>query len=191
MESPEKIRELASACEDYVERALGFRLDYSVETLSVVDEYARQVRESLDDRPELMALTAQAVGAYFGEVLCRTMPGFWRLPSQNIVDWQVCLGHVFVWLNPIGIAYDALAGNADHAGPSSAIRVAPEDREMVRDRLGRLPDVDEDEYYLLSTRMEVLEVVVEELRRHMEEQGYGETTFDESDYEAEQRPPVL
>lgn len=190
-ESPEEVRQLAQACEEYVQRALGFELDYSPETLGAVDQYALDVRDTAEDRPELLDLLARALGAYFGEVLVRSMGGFWRLRSPNIADWQVCLTHAFVWLNPIGVAYDALAGGTEHSGPGSQIRVAPEDRDLVRARLGRLADVDEEEYYKLTTRMEVIELVVEELRRKMEEQGYAESTFDESDYEAEQQPPPL
>jgi hypothetical protein len=186
-DSPETVRDLARACENYVGHALGFGLDYSATTLPVLDQYVRQVRDTLDQRPETLPLLARAVGAYFGEVLCQEMHGFWRLPSENVVDWQVCLKHVFVWINPIGVAYDALAGDAEHAGPGSSIRVAPEDRGLVKARLGQLSDVAQEEYYLLSTRMEVIELVVESLRRHMEESGYGDSSFDESDYEAEQR----
>jgi hypothetical protein len=188
-ESPESVLELAQACEHYVARALGFQLDYSIETLPVLDQYVDDVRASVMERPDLMLLLSNAVGAYFGEVICRTLGGFWR-PSPNVVDWQVCLTPVFVWLNPIGVASDALAGHPDHDGPSSQIRVSPEDREFVRARLGRLAEVDEEQYCRLSTRMEVLQIVVEELAHRMEERGYGGTTFDLSDYEAEQLPPA-
>jgi len=189
-ESPESVVELAEACEHYVTRALGFQLDYSIETLPVVDQYAEDIRASVAERPDLMPLLSHAVGAYFGEVMCRTLGGFWRLRSPNVVDWQVCLTPVFVWLNPIGVAYDALAGHLEHDGPSSQIRVAPEDREFVRARLARLAEVDEEQYHRLSTRMEVLQVIIEELAHRMEERGYGGTTFDLSDYEAEQLPPL-
>jgi len=189
-EAPESVLELAQACEHYVARALGFQLDYSIETLPVLDQYVADVRTSLAERPDLMLLLSHAVGAYFGEVMCRTLGGFWRLPSANVVDWQVCLTPVFVWLNPIGVACDALVGNTDHDGPSSQIRVSAEDREFVRARLARLAEVDEEQYSRLSTRMEVLQIIVEELAHRMEERGYGGTTFDLSDYEAEQLPPM-
>lgn len=185
--SPEQVQELARACEQYVLTTLGFRLDYSVETLPVLDEYARQVRDTLELRPELRPLLAHAAGAYFGEVLCRTFGAFWRLPSSNVVDWQVCMRDVFAWLNPIGVAFDALAGPAGHSGPGSELRVAPEARELVRARLARLDDVEEPEYYLFSTRMEVIELAVEELDRHMQESGYADTSFEADDYEVEQR----
>lgn len=189
-ETPESVRELAEACEQYVVRALGFQLDYSIETLPVLDQYVLDVRASVAERPDLMPLVSHALGAYFGEVMCRTLGGFWRTPSPNVVDWQVCLTQVFLWLNPVGVASDALAGHTDHGGPSSQLRVSPEDRELVAARLARLEAVDEEQYYSFSTRIEVLQVVIEELQRRLEESGYGGTEFELTDYEAEQQPPV-
>ena len=189
-ETPESVRELAEACEHYVVRALAFQLDYSVETLPVLDQYVLDVRASVAERPDLMPLLSHALGAYFGEVMCRTLGGFWRTPSPNVVDWQVCLTQVFLWLNPVGVACDALAGHTDHGGPSSQLRVSLEDRELVSARLARLEQVDEEQYYSFSTRFEVLQVVIEALQRRMEESGYGGTEFDLTDYEAEQQPPI-
>jgi len=189
-ETPESVRELAEASEQYVIRALGFQLDYSIETLPVLDQYVLDVRASVAERPDLMPLLSHALGAYFGEVMCRTLGGFWRTPSPNVVDWQVCLTQVFLWLNPVGVACDALAGHPDHGGPSSQLRVSLEDREFVSTRLARLEGVDEEQYYRFSTRIEVLQVVIEELQRRLEESGYGDTEFDLSDYEAEQQPPL-
>lgn len=185
---PDEIRELSENLIEYVKRTVDFDLDYSIETLPAVDEYARQVRDELEERPELMPLLSRAVGAYFGEVLRRTFDGFWRLPSSNVNDWQLCMRTAFLWLNPVGVACDALAGNDEHGGPSSPIRVSPEDRELVKSRLATLPDMEPEEYYLLSTRAEVVELVLETLHASMEARGYGEETFQPSDYEAELRP---
>ena len=185
--SPENLVELARACEAYVMQASGFQLDYTVETLPVLDQYAREVQETIETRPELLELLAHAAGAYFGQVLCGVGPGFWRLPSGNVLDWQVCMREAFLWLNPIGVAYDVLSQDSEHAGPNAQLRVAAEDRDLVKARLARLADVPEEEYYSFSTRMEVIEMVLEELKRQQDERGYGGMTFDESDYEAEQQ----
>jgi hypothetical protein len=185
---PDEIRELCQSCIEYVKRTVDFELDYSLETLPAVDEYARQVREEIEERPEVLPLVSRAVGAYFGEVLRRNLNGFWRLPSANINDWQLCMHTAFLWINPVGAACDALAGHDEHGGPSSPIRVAPEDRDLVKDRLGSLPDMEPEDYYMLSTRAEVLGLVLETLHASMEAKGYSEETFQASDYEAELRP---
>src|SRR5690242_20282306 len=50
-EPPPQILDLASACLEYVDRALGFTLDFSSDTLGVVDHYATTVRANLATNP--------------------------------------------------------------------------------------------------------------------------------------------
>ncbi len=179
---PEPIPEYASACLEYVRRALGFELDFTAETLPVLDHYVSTVRETLEDRSEIPALVARAAGAYFGEVVRTVIPGFWRVPSPNVHDWQLCSRVAFLWVNPIGIAYDAIHGSSEHDGPRSMVRCAPEDRPFLERRLETLPPVPEDQYFLFTTRLEVLEVANEALHARLEEQGYAETELTEEDY---------
>jgi hypothetical protein len=185
---PEPIAELVAACHEYVLRALGFSLDVSPETLPILDHYVSIVREDVRGRPSLLPLVGPAVGAYFGEVVRHKIGMFWRLASPNVVDWQLCARPIFLWFNPLGVAYDALSSADDHGGPSSQIRVAPEDRVQVERRLSDLPPVTETEYYLLTTRLEAIEAAADTARLLQEERGYGDTEFEESDYAAELRP---
>jgi hypothetical protein len=171
-----------------VRRAVGVELDFTPETLPVLDHYASTVKADIESRPELLTLTASALGAYFGEVVRNRIPGFWRLPSQNMHDWSVCSSVVFLSFNPIGVAYDALFRSNEHDGPRSMLRVAAEDREYLSRRLETLPPVPEDEYFLFSTRFEVIEVAAEALHARLEEEGYSETEYTEEDYDAELRP---
>jgi len=171
-----------------VRRAVGVELDFSPETLPVLDHYVSGVRAELVSRPELLLLTVNAVGAYFGEVVRARIPGFWRLPSANVHDWSVCSSVVFLSINSMGVAYDAIYEGNEHDGPRSMLRVAAEDREYLSRRLETLPPVPEDEFYLFTTRFEVIEVAAEALRARLEESGYSETEYSEEDYEAETRP---
>jgi hypothetical protein len=179
---PDPIPEYVNACLDYVRRALGFELDFSPETLGVLDHYVGTVRGTLSDRPELAPLVARATGAYFGEVVRGVIPGFWRIPSASVHDFQLCSRVAFLWVNPVGVAYDALFSGTDHDGPRSLLRSAPEDREFLERRLATLPPVPEQEYYLFTTRLEVLEVANEALGARLEEQGYGGAELTEDDY---------
>ncbi len=185
---PEPIVELCRACVEYVKRSVGIELDYEPETLSLVDHYAREVRGTLEGRPEVLPLVAQAVGAYFGEVVRRSLHGFWRLPSPNYHDWQVCGVAAFVAINPIGVGFDVVVGGEEHDGPRSALRVAPEDRELLSARLAMVPPVDETEYFTLCTRLEVLEIVVDTLHGEAERRGYAEVEYGPEDYDAELKP---
>ncbi len=179
---PEPIPEYASACLEYVRRALGFELDFTAETLPVLDHYVSTVRVALVERSEIPALVARAAGAYFGEVVRTVIPGFWRVPSPNVHDWQLCSRVAFLWVNPVGIAYDAIYGSSEHDGPRSMVRCAPEDRPFLERRLETLPPVPEDQFFLFTTRLEVLEVANEALHARLEEQGYGETELSDEDY---------
>jgi hypothetical protein len=186
---PDPIPEYVNACLDYVRRAVGFELDFTAETLPVLDHYVAGVRETLShgpgpatERPEIAQLVARAAGAYFGEVVRGVVPGFWRLPSASVHDWQLCSRVAFLWVNPVGIAYDALYGSNEHDGPRSLLRCAPEDRPFLERRLSTLPPVPADQYFLFTTRLEVLEVANEALHARLEEQGYGETELSEDDY---------
>jgi hypothetical protein len=185
--APEPIADLVRACLDYVKRSLGTDLDFTPETLPLLDHYLSEVREELSAKPELAQLTAHAAGAYFGEVLRRQMQGFWRLPSGNLHDFQVCSSVAFVSINPFGVAYDALYGTTEHDGPRSNLRLAPEDHPYIAARLATVPEVPEEQYYLLSTRIEVIEITVEALRARLEEEGYAELEYTPEDYEAELR----
>jgi hypothetical protein len=185
---PDPIPEYATACLEYVRRALEFELDFSPETLGVLDHYAGTVRATLGERPELAPLIARAMGAYFGEVVRGVIPAFWRIPSLNVHDFQVCSRVAYLSVNPVGVAYDAIFVGAPHDGPRSIVRSAPEDREFLERRLSTLPPVPEDQYYLFTTRLEVLEVANEALSARPEEQGYGGTELTEEDYAIEGAP---
>jgi hypothetical protein len=181
-EPPQPVLDLASACLEYVDHALGFTLDFSPDTLGAVDHYTTGVRASLAQNPALGPLIAPAVGAYFGEVVRVHFDTFWRVPTPNPHDWSVCMKLVYLALNPIGVGFDAVYGGTDHDGPRSPLRVAPEDSEFLDRRLATVPAVPEEQYHLLTTRFEVLEIAVEALRAKMEEEGYGGTEYTAEDY---------
>lgn len=187
---PASIVDLCQSASDFVERSVGIRPDFTPETLSLVDHYAQIAREELQNRPEVLDVTAQAIGAYFGEVVRRELAGFWRIPSANQNDWQICGRAAFVAINPLGVGYDAIRQGTDHSGPSSQLKVAPEDRQAVEQRLANLPPVAETDFYTFCTRLEVLEVVMEVARAEAQKRGYDEILYDEDDYNLD-LPPLL
>lgn len=179
---PPQIQELTSSSLEYVARSVGMVLDFTPESLAVLDHYASTVRQESEKNPSLAAIVAPALGAYFGEVLRVRFDGFWRIPSANHHDWSLCSRVVFLAINPIGVGYDAAHGGEQHGGPRSALRVAPEDREYLDRRLATLPPVPEEDFFSFTTRFEVLEVASEALSAKMEEEGYGGTQYTEADY---------
>ena len=61
----------------------------------------------------------------------------------------------------------------------------PEEREAVDRRIAELPSVREDDYFLLSTRLEGIEIAADALHGQMLEGGNADVQFDESDYAEE------
>jgi hypothetical protein len=182
---PEQILELIASCVTYVQGAVGIAPDLRAETLPLVDHYLSVARQQLEQRPELGTLIGRVVGAYFGEVVRRAIGGFWDLPSPNVLDWRLCARPVFLWFNRSGIAYDALYQGAPHEGPQAQLRVLAEDRDLLQARLDSLPPVSEEEFYLLSTRFEAIEVAVDALLGRQLEAGYEDMEFTLQDYRAE------
>jgi len=180
--APAEVVELAAALRDYVRRAVGLAVDGAPETLPLVDHYVDLVRAERAQRPEVVMVVAPALGAYFGELLRQRIGGFWRLPSQDVHRWRVCSRQVRVAVNPVGIAYEALFRGEPHDGPAAEVELDADDRDLVTARLSALPSVREEEYYLLSTRLEVLEIVVEALVARRPP-GARDVELDWEDYE--------
>lgn len=185
---PEPVVDLCRSLSDFVHQAIGYRPDYTPETLPFVDHYLNEARRTLDGRPEIVDLMAQAAGAYFGEVVRRTLTGFWRVPTPNFHDWQLCGEAAYFAFNPIGIGYEIVTRGGEHSGPSSAVRLSAEDVELVRARLLALPEEREEAYYTLSTRYEFLEIVAEAVRAQAENRGYTEMMYSDEDYGVGLRP---
>ncbi|MRG92672.1 hypothetical protein GF068_12140 [Polyangium spumosum] len=103
------MQDLAESCVRFVERAIGFKLDFEPETLPVLDHYLETAREETRDRKEARPLVAQAVGAYLGEITRRKFHGFWRLEDEHDPrSWRVELEPVYLIIRPVELATRAL-----------------------------------------------------------------------------------
>ena len=182
-EAPDEIANRYNLCIDYVHRALGMTLDFSDETLPILDHYVSIARETIRSRPEVAQLLYGAIGAYFGELVRRKVNGYWLIPNPDTHNWRVCARFVFLSLNPIGAACEAIAQGGEQDGPSGELRLAHEDRSIIAERLAMAPPVPQDQYYLLSTRLEAIDIAVEALRLAMQQGGHANIEFEIEDYE--------
>jgi hypothetical protein len=185
-EIPGPILELAESCRRFALGAVGVALDYDAETLPILDEYLRVAAQGIGDRPELEEVVTGAAAAYFGEVVRRRIDGFWRhRPDDPSDEWELCAKRALLSFSPRGVVLESLAKSSEQPGPSGELRLAPDDARLAEQRLAIFPPVSEDEYYLLSTRLEVIETVYESLRDRLKSEGRESLVFDESDYEDE------
>lgn len=174
---PAEVAELTRACIEYVHRSTGMTLDFTPETLPVLDHYVREARSEVGAKPELVEVIGAAVGAYLGEVARREVPLHWFAPPGEHRRWRVELEDVFLSFNPIGAAVEALFLDAAE-GWGAHFRMRPEDERKAEAALAVLPEVDEDEYYAPSSRLEALQIVVDAIAAgRTEPRKYGPSDY--------------
>lgn len=178
---PHRVAELCAACMRFVATKYKVPLDGTPETLSLVDQYVRDAREAVRERPESLDIVAPAVGAYLGEVMRQMFRAEW-FAEGDYDGWRLYFTNVYLAFNPIGMAREAIT-MTDQAGWHAHLELDPSEREEIESRLAAMPDVDEEEYYLPTTRLDVVTAVVETLRARAEAAGTGDVTFTKEDYE--------
>lgn len=153
--------ELADACVAAVSNALHVELDYTQDTLPLLDHYLTQAR---GPREEILNLVAPMCGAYFGEVLLRSLgPARWHAPDGDYPDYRLEFETVFLHFNPIGVALEAML-EQPIVGYGATLGLRERERLAVEKAVELYGDVREDDYYRLAIRYEVIEQAVETLR---------------------------
>jgi len=156
-------------------------LDFTPETLSLVDQWLRDARKDIEERPELAPIVQSAAGVYLGEVMRREFGARWFCEGDDS-GWRLYLSTVYCAFNPVGMAREALLlGEAE--GWHAHFELDPGEREGIEARLAALPDVSDEEYYAPSTRYDVVCIVFEALREGMRARGLGDVRFTPDDYE--------
>ena len=169
-EPPERIRELAEGCVRFVERAVGVKLDYEPETLPLLDHWIASARAEAGERQAAVDVVAHTAGAYLGEVVRRRHASWWRMDDDDPGSWRIELATAYLSFSPVALIADALTlGAADEDGEMlERLELDEADREAVGTRLAELPPVSEEEFFAPSTRIEVIDIVVEAIRaRHL------------------------
>jgi hypothetical protein len=179
--APPRVLELYAACTRFIATKYKVSLDGSSDTLSLVDQYIREARDAVRERPETLDVVAPAVGAYFGEVLRHEFEAEW-FAEGDYDAWRLYFTNVYLAFNPIGMAREAITMK-DEDGWSAHLTLDPAEREMIEARLQAMPEVDEEEYYLPTTRFDVIAGVFEALRARAEAEGTGDVTFSKEDYD--------
>ena len=190
---PERVGELAEACVRFVERAIGVKLDYQAETLSLLDHYLEEGRKAAREKPETAALVAHAAGAYFGEVVRRRHASWWRVEGIDPAMYRLELESAYLSFSPVQLMADALLRvdrtteeeeSAEEEDASERLELEEEDREAVAQRLAELPPVSDREFYAPSTRLEVIDIAIEAIRaRRMGDGDQAEDVLRPEDYD--------
>jgi len=178
--TPPNVTELAASCVRFVGSRYKVALDFTVETLPIVDQYIRDARKEIDARPESVPLLTASIGAYVGEVMRQQFGAFW-FAEGDYDAWRLYFTRVYLACNPLGMILEALAPE-EAEGWHAHFEIDPGDEEVVASRLAVFPEVDAEIFSLPSTRLEALTVVYEALRAHMEQNNSGDVRFGPDDY---------
>lgn len=155
---PSEIADLAAACVRFVHDALGMTLDFTPETLPILDHYLKESAKGAGE--ELLDLLAPAAGAYFGEVIRRHMPGSrWYAPEGDYPAHRLEFDPFFLCFNPIGIAREVLTHQVAE-GYGAHFQVLDDARDAVRHSLDN-SEVAPEDYYTLSVRLEAIEQIAD------------------------------
>jgi hypothetical protein len=177
---PDRVAELCAAAMRFVASKYKVSLDGTPDTLSLLDQYVREAREAVRERPETIELVAPALGAYLGEVMRQTFHAEW-FADGDYAGWRLYFINVYLAFNPIGMAREAIT-MSEAEGWHAHLTLDPGERDEIAARLAAMPEVDEEEYYLPTTRFDVVTAVVETLRARAEAAGIGDVTFSKDDY---------
>ena len=178
---PAGVADLCASCVRYVTSKYGVPLDFTPDTLSVVDHYVRDARAEILAKPQSLPLLQATVGAYVGEVIRRAHFGLWYADGEHDA-WRVQMTRVYLTFNPIGMMREALTLAAAE-GWHAPLEMDKVEREEVDRRLAALPEVEEGEFYAPSTRFDVVEIAVQSLAAQMRSRGLGDVRFDKDDYQ--------
>ncbi len=182
-DAPGKVLELAAACVRFVLGMVKIEPDFSSETLSLVDHYVTEAAGTVKDRPEALALTAHAVGAYLGEVVRRSHACWWRIDDADPGAWRLEFRDVYLSFYPVQVAYASLTRTEDDSS-FSGFELPDKDRDALLERLDQLPEVREDEYWAPSTKLEVLDIAVDALLAQRAQDPLGGGRLGPEDYAA-------
>jgi hypothetical protein len=191
-DAPAVIEQLAERCLVHVKNRFGFELDFTPDTLGVVDHFLEEVviEEAGGNRPpsahrrrsHLIHLLAPTVGAYFGEVMRGYRKCRWRIPSEDPREWLLEFEQFFLRFNPAGAAAEALF-QAPVEEWSGSLVAAPGQVVALHERLAAAPPLPEDQFFSLATRFEVLQIVDDWLRQQSAAED-GPLCCTEADYDA-------
>lgn len=154
------VAEYAATCIKYVETSTGVVLDFSLETLPLLDHYLLQARNPVTQRPEARELISVVAGCYFGEVIRRRHPFHWNTEAPEPLLWRLDWDAGPVAVFPVALARVAIEGASSEA-KLEVFRFERAHQDLIAARLARLPDVPEDEYTTPSTRLEVLDIALD------------------------------
>ncbi|MFO0550871.1 MAG: hypothetical protein U0271_20950 [Polyangiaceae bacterium] len=197
--APLEVAELAEACVRFVERKLHTKLDFTVETLPLLDHYlldartlAQSPKAGAKDPDAPLELVVRAAGAYLGEVIRRRHACWWRLDAPRSASERASVAsgdesrlefhRLELVVYPAALVLDTLYATDATEHAMSGFELDDADRALVEARLENIPAVALEEFVRPSTRVEVLDIIVDAVRAHHTRDGAPPLELEPGDY---------
>lgn len=182
------VDDLAHSCVAAVQRALAIELDFTQDTLPILDHYVSMAQGT---QAEVIELLAPMAGAYFGEVLRRSVGSArWHAPGTDYGAYRLEFENAFLHFNPLGMVVESILG-APAEGWNAHLQMLPHERGPVAASLDALGSVRDSDYYRLSLRFEAVEQVYLVLSHLALKAGEDAPYFSHEVYEATLTTGVL
>jgi len=179
-DTPQEIATAAQRFVLHVGNRLKFKLDFTSDTLPVVDHFISDlVREEsggvipcASDRAKLplIHLMAPLAGAYFGEVVRSAFPARWRFTNHSSQSWRLEFSAFFLRFNPAGTAADVIAGKVIESWAGSIV-TSPELTKHLRERLAAAPPLPENDFFTFATHYESIQIAEDYLKERAAKDG--------------------
>ena len=154
-----QLEELAESCRKAVKKALNVELDGTVETLPLLDHYARSADVQSE---EVLRLVAAYCGAYFSTVLMAHYRTTKLESPPEMEAWRLYISSGATGglsFNPIGLAIEIILQD-DANGWGAHFEVAQDAKTALARALDSAGPVSKEDYYRFSTRVEAIDHVL-------------------------------
>lgn len=167
---PDEIFQLAERCRAHVQKRFSLELDFTGDTLSVLDFFVEELVKDENrgvaplpghsSRMNMIHLFAPTMGAYLGALLCRHFGGRFRHTEQEISKWRFEFDTFFVRFNPVAIAASVIAKQEVDGLPVLLIST-PSLSQRLQERFDAAPEIPEDEFFSFCNFFESIQIANE------------------------------
>jgi hypothetical protein len=103
------------------------------------------------------------------------------MPEEEMTTWRVEFARCFLFFNPLGVAVESFL-ERETEGVPGAFQVSREQKEAVREILDNQPAVLERDFYALTVRWEILDLISSHLMEDRIARGKEPEFVDEKAY---------
>ena len=177
---PETIEQLTERCRAHVQKRFSLELDFSSETLSVLDFFVEELvkdenqgnspKPGHTSRLNMIHLFAPTMGAYFGTFLAHQFGGRFRYTDQDITKWRFEFDSIFLRFNPVAVAAAVIA-RQEVAGLNPMLIASTKQMPRLQERFAAAPQVPEDDYFSFCTWFESIQIANEFLAEIYQKDG--------------------